>query len=196
MSVILQLLKILPLKLEANDVLPNINRMQAAERAENAIFVPGDLDLWPWPSNSSDRGTKHVFCVNLAQIRSAVPGIFHTQHKSSAVAEMSYHLAAVDMGQKGGAAVPLSRGGGWAPSNTMWSGLRPTSVPSGILINPAVWPQKTWAKKWGCLTVVSLFRGAGPPSSIMSPELASLPSGILIHPPVWPQQSWPKIWGC
>jgi len=45
MSVILQLLKILPLKLEANDVLPNINRMQAAERAENAIFVPGDLDL-------------------------------------------------------------------------------------------------------------------------------------------------------
>jgi len=27
--------------------------------------------LWPWPSNSSERGTKHVFYVNLAQIRSA-----------------------------------------------------------------------------------------------------------------------------
>jgi len=27
----------------------------------NAFFVPGDLDLWPWHSNSSERGTKHVF---------------------------------------------------------------------------------------------------------------------------------------
>jgi len=39
----------------------------------NAIFVPGDLDLWPWPSNLSEQGIKHVFCVNLAQIRSPVP---------------------------------------------------------------------------------------------------------------------------
>jgi len=32
-------------KLEAKDVWPNINRTQTAERAENAVFVPGDLDL-------------------------------------------------------------------------------------------------------------------------------------------------------
>jgi len=32
-------------KLEAKDVLPNINRTQAAERAEKAVFVPGGLDL-------------------------------------------------------------------------------------------------------------------------------------------------------
>jgi len=25
------------------------------------FFVPGDLDLWPWYSSSSERGTKHVF---------------------------------------------------------------------------------------------------------------------------------------
>jgi len=37
------------------------------------------FDLWLWPSNSSERGTKHVFRVNLAQIRSAVPQILHTQ---------------------------------------------------------------------------------------------------------------------
>jgi len=38
--------------------------------------------------------------------------------------------------------VPLSRGGGgWSPSNTMWPGPRPTSVPSGILIHPAIWPR-------------------------------------------------------
>ena len=56
--------------------------MQGAERDINAGFCPGGLDLWPWPSNSSERGTKHVFRVNLAQICSAVPDIFHTQTKS------------------------------------------------------------------------------------------------------------------
>jgi len=35
-------------------------------------------DPWPWPSNSSERGTEHVFRVNLVQIRSAV----HTQTKN------------------------------------------------------------------------------------------------------------------
>jgi len=33
------------IKLEAKDVLPNINRTQAADRAENAVFCP----CWPWP---------------------------------------------------------------------------------------------------------------------------------------------------
>jgi len=37
----------------------------------------------PWPSNSSEWGTKYVFRVHLAQIRSAVPEIFHTQTKMS-----------------------------------------------------------------------------------------------------------------
>jgi len=30
--------------------------------------------------------------------------------------------------------------------STMSPGPRPTSVPSGILIHPAVWPQLTWAE--------------------------------------------------
>ena len=41
------------------------------------------FDLWNWHSNLSEQGTKHVFPVNLAQIRSAVPEIFHTQTKKS-----------------------------------------------------------------------------------------------------------------
>jgi len=70
-------------KIEAKDVLPNINRMQAAEMAgKMPFFVPGDLDIWPWPSNWSERGTKHVLRVNLVQICSAVPVIFHTQTKN------------------------------------------------------------------------------------------------------------------
>ena len=31
----------------------------------------------------------------------------------------------------------------------MSSVLRPTSLPSGILIHPTVWPQQTWAENWG-----------------------------------------------
>jgi len=46
---------------------------------QSTFFLPGDLDLWPWHSNSSERGTKHVFPVNLVQIRSAVPEIFDPQ---------------------------------------------------------------------------------------------------------------------
>jgi len=45
---------------------------------------------WPWPSNSSEQWTKvtkHVFRVNLSQIRSAVPEILHTQTKKSQTAQ-------------------------------------------------------------------------------------------------------------
>jgi len=51
-------------------------------------------------------------------------------------------LATIDMGQELGA-VPLFWVGELGPiysSNTVSSGLRPTSVPSGILIHAAVWP--------------------------------------------------------
>jgi len=63
--------------------------------------------------------------------------------KSSAVAEMGYRLATIDMGQKVGAAVPLSPGVAKSPSNTMSPGPRPTYTPSGILIHSTVWPQCT-----------------------------------------------------
>jgi len=58
------------------------NARRPPKGPKNAVFDPGDLDLWLWHSNSSKRGTKHVFPVNLARIRSAVPDIFHTQTKS------------------------------------------------------------------------------------------------------------------
>jgi len=49
--------------------------------------------------------------------------------------------------------VPLSQGAG-TPSNTMWPGPMPLSVPSVVFIHPAVWPQWTWSKigwGWVCL---------------------------------------------
>jgi len=40
-------------------------------------------------------------------------------------------------------AVPLWRRGPRSPSNTMWPGPRPTSMPTFIRIRPTVWPQYT-----------------------------------------------------
>jgi len=67
------------------------------------------------------------------------------KNKSSAVAEMGDRFATIDMGRR--ADVPLSVKEAGSPPNTMSPGLRPTSVLSGILIHPAVWPvaTMTWA---------------------------------------------------
>jgi len=57
----------------------------------------------------------------------------------------------------------------WAPSNAMlpvpWS----TSVSSGVLNHPAVWPQQTWAEKWGLLCS-SPWRSWSPSNSMVWAE--------------------------
>jgi len=71
-------------QLEAKDILLNTNTARRLpKRPKNGVLslVTLTFNLWPWPSNSSERGTKHVFPVILAQIRSAVPETFHTQTK-------------------------------------------------------------------------------------------------------------------
>ena len=106
----------------------------------------------------------------------------------------SSRLAATDMGRKLGA-VPFRGWGAGSPSNTLSPRLRPTSVPSGILIHPAVWPQYTWAENRG---LCPPFLGSGgSPSSKMwpGPKPTSMPSTILIHPAVWRQGTWVENWG-
>jgi len=126
------------------------------------------------------------------------------------------------MGQKEAELLCPFRGGAGSPSTTMWPRLRSTSVPCGVFINQAIWPQQTWAKNWGggapyqvaswsiqpfCHNrqgpkiggLCPLFGGgAGSLSSTMWPERrpTSTPSGILMHPAVWPQQIWAENWGC
>ena len=84
--------------------------------------------------------------------------------------------------------VPL---GGGSPSNTMWPGPRPTSIPSGILISAAVWPQYMGHNWRWCRA--SFLGGAGSSSNTMlpGPSSTSIPSGILIliHRAVSPQQT-------
>jgi len=43
---------------------------------------------------------------------------------------------------------PKILGEAGSPSSTKSPGLRSTSIPSGILIHPAIWPQQIWAKHW------------------------------------------------
>ena len=105
-------------------------------------------------------------------------------------------MATIDMGEKRGAAVPLSRTAG-TTSNTMWPVPRSTSVPSGVFIYPAVWPQQTWAKNWVGWVCRFFLGAAGSPSNTKSPgpRPTSIPSGILVHEAVWPQRTMAKNWG-
>jgi len=89
---------------------------------------------------------------------------------------------------------PFSGGAG-SPSNTKSPGPRPTSIPSGIIVHPAVWPQRTLAENWGAVPFSG--GGAGFPSNTMWPgrRHISVPSAILIHPAIWPQQTRAENWG-
>jgi len=51
---------------------------------------------------------------------------------------MGDRLATVDVGPKVEAELPLSVGEAGSPYNTMWPGPRQNSLPSGVLIHPAL----------------------------------------------------------
>jgi len=107
-------------------------------------------------------------------------------YKSSAVAEMGDRVHNRHRPRIWGAAVPVSRRAG-TPSNTMWPGPRPTTIPSAILVHPVLGHNGHWPKIGGLCP----FREgeAGSPSNTKSPGLrpTSIPNGILMHPAVWRQ---------
>ena len=69
-----------------------------------------------------------------------------------------------------------------SPSNTMSLGAKPTSLPSGILIHPAIWPQHIWVKNWGLCPLGG--GGAGSPSNTMwpGPRPTCLPAKFQLDP--------------
>jgi len=103
----------------------------------------------------------------------------------------SSRLATIDVGQKlGGVGVPFFWGSSW---NTKSPEPRPTSIPSGILVHPAVCPQRTMAENWraqlkGRGSWVSA--GSRPPSLRLS-SVPFLPS--LCAPPSPPLPSVPRL---
>ena len=101
----------------------------------------------------------------------------------------SSRLATIDTDRKLGLRL-LFLEGSWvlnSSSNTMLLGQRSASLPSGILIHPAILRRQIWAENWG----LCLFGGgrAGSPSNTMWPgqRPTHLPSFILIRRTVWPQ---------
>jgi len=82
--------------------------------------------------------------------------------------------------------IPLDTEVGLGSSNTM----SPTSLPSGILIQSAVWPKQTWAKNWGLcpfgegelgphLTVWPGLRPTSMPSSIWQTILQTVAQKMI-----------------
>jgi len=83
----------------------------------------------------------------------------------------------------------------------MWPGPRPTSVPNGSLVHPAVWQQSTWAAYYTDAAKpmpINIKSGADVPLSVGAPgspfntmwpgpRPTYMPSFILMHPTVWPQ---------
>jgi len=86
---------------------------------------------------------------------------------------------------KSGWLCPFLGGGAGTQSNTKSLWPRPTSLPSSILIHPAIWPQQIWAENWG--DGLCHLRGKLGPPMWPGPRPTSVPSCILIHPTVWPQ---------
>ena len=76
-------------------------------------------------------------------------------------------LATVDMRQKLGA-LPLFVERAGYPSNPKSPGLMPTSIPSVILMHPAVWPQQKCAENSGGGLAPFWGRGAGSPSNTVA----------------------------
>ena len=80
------------------------------------------------------------------------------------------------------------------PFNAKSPGPSPTSIPSGILIQPAICPQQIRAENWGLCPFGG--GGAGSPSNTMWPGArpTCVPSFILIRPTVWPQYNNVTDW--
>ena len=109
-------------------------------------------------------------------------GYLHTKRHL----DPSSHLATVDMGQKLGALPPFWEWGAGSPSNTMSLGLRPTFLPSGILIHQP-FGHNRYGPKIGGFPFGG--GGAGSPSNTMwpGPRPTCVPSFILVHSTIWPQ---------
>ena len=72
---------------------------------------------------------------------------------ATAYFDIKWHLGPssrlfMEMGRKLGLC-PFRGAGVGSQSNTMLRRPTPTSVPSGILIHPAIWQQQIWAENWG-----------------------------------------------
>ena len=98
----------------------------------------------------------------------------------------SSRLTKINMGRKLGGSAPFLGTEVGFPSNTKSPWLRTTSIPSGIFIHPAIWPQQIWAENWG---LCRFWGGEMGPHLTQwpGPRPTCMPSFVLIRPTIWPQ---------
>ena len=84
------------------------------------------------------------------------------------------------MGQKLGGSAPFF-GEEVGPHLTQSPGPRPTSIPSGILIYAAIWPQRIWAENWGAVPLWG-EEELGPPSNNVARVEAYLHAKFHLDP--------------
>jgi len=110
----------------------------------SGIFVyPAVWPQYTWAENWGRAPFRGELGPDLTQRRWS-----EAYHRTKCHLDPSSRLATTDIAENWGVCPLLGRGAG-SPSNTMSIGLGPTSLPSGILIHPAIWPQQIWAKNWG-----------------------------------------------
>jgi len=76
---------------------------------------------------------------------------------------------------------PVNQPTGQRLDSTMWRGPKPTFVPSGILIYPAVWPQRTWAENWGLHAPLPLQGGEPGPHISQWPKTRPTCGSAYLH---------------
>ena len=94
--------------------------------AADYTYTNARSEVWSTRHNALKHASQLVVCT--------------ITNNSSAVAEMGDRGHNRHGPKRAGLLCPF-RGGAGSPSNTMWPGPRSTSVPSGVFIHPAVWPQ-------------------------------------------------------
>ena len=115
-------------------------------------FVPSGILIHPpvWPQQT---WAKNWGALPLGGRWSCVR-IKHNVARAEAYLRTKWHLdpssrwAIIEMGRKLGDCVPFGRGP-VSPSNTVSFRPMPTSLPSGVLIHPAIWRQHMGRKLWG-----------------------------------------------
>jgi len=151
----------------------------------------------PWSASTSARGRRTAGACHNSH-HSHIETVSYGGGLYKSAAYLPRWATVADQSWKRGCCAPF-RGGAGSPSNTVSPGPRSTSVPSGILMHPAVGHNTHGPKSGGLLCHLLLFffwggelvpcAGAGSLSNTMwpGPRPTSIPSGILIHPTVWPQ---------
>ena len=82
------------------------------------------------PSNTIRLGQDLVAYLCIKRHRDQSKPLGHNRYGPQFIRTQAWHCATLP-------------GGTVSPSNTMWPGSRPTSISSGILVHPTVWPQYT-----------------------------------------------------